>query len=491
MMKHMILLCIFFSSNACAQPKLSVNNTSSENLYPYRYKSGKFGYVNDSLQTRIEPQYDHAELFTEHGFAVITDSLGKKGIINKSDQLVMPTDYEYIRLFMLNDFTLAEVNSYYYTQWRFWEWEFLPGFSLSGGGSDKRLFDTKVKRIKKAVFVLEEKPRKIIEEIITDKSYVDKYFDIKTLDSNQVLIDNRLFKIEPNKIRSIASGVKGSLSPDTFAQLKKKHLHIIDKHGKRLSEKPFLEVDSVVFNLENKRIALETSLSSNRSITSAYQNAEGKYFIYPNFSKALPQLIHENEYAEDPTAEQLIRGLWLLASVPNSDFFLFMSFRDGKRFIRLLDTQGHWHQTLPSEIPFTILRPSGDILWPSQSEYIPQSMIPEGWMIRRINQEQDASLYNISLVKNEEVRHGIWNNEKKDWLITPVYDQVYRMNNIKHWRFQLNNEGIWGIMDKEGNVLIDPIYYTLRPDGWVTKEENGEYVYFYLHPQTLAELREK
>ena len=67
MMKHMILLCIFFSSNACAQPKLSVNNTSSENLYPYRYKSGKFGYVNDSLQTRIEPQYDHAELFTEHG----------------------------------------------------------------------------------------------------------------------------------------------------------------------------------------------------------------------------------------------------------------------------------------------------------------------------------------------------------------------------------------------------------------------------------------
>ena len=290
----MILLCILFFSNACAQTKLSVNNTLNENLYPYRDKAGKFGYVDENMQIHIEPQYDHAEFFTEHGFAVITDHLGKKGVINKSDQLVLPSEHEYIRLFMLNDFTLAEVNSYYYTRWRFWEWEFLPGFSLSGGGSDKRLFDTKVKRVKKAVFVLGQKPREIIEEVVTDKSYVDKYFDIKALDSNQVLIDNRLFKIEPKQVRSIASGVKGPLSPETFAQLKKKQLHLIDKHGKRLSEKPFLEVDSVVFNLENKRIALETSLSSNRSITSAYKNAEGAYFIYPNFSKALPQLIHEN-----------------------------------------------------------------------------------------------------------------------------------------------------------------------------------------------------
>lgn len=490
MMKHMILLCILFSSNACAQPKLSVNNTSNETLYPYRYKSGKFGYVNDSLQTRIEPQYTHAELFTEHGFAVITDSLDRKGVIDKNNKVIITTDYDAIQLHALNDFTLAQVLKTYYTRWRFWEWEFLPGFSFMGAGGDGRLFDTKVKRVKKTVFILGDKSRKVRSKRLTP-AYINKYFDIKTLDSNQVLIDDRLYEIRAKSAHFITSAIKDPLPQQTFSQQKDRRLHIIDRKGKRVKGKAYLAVDSIHLKVEDKRAMIPRARNGKGTIASVYQNVEGQYFIYPDFSKPLPQIIHKNKYADDPTAEELIRGLWLLASVPDSDYFLCMSYREGQRFIRFLDTRGKWHQTLPPDIPFTIVRPSGDILWPAQKHYIPQSQVPEGWKIDRISQLNDSSMYHISLSQDKTMRQGIWNAERKQWLIRPEYYEVYPMSNTQQWRYHSEYGGLWGILDYEGNILIKPTYSTLRADGWVTQWESGKSISFYLHPLTLNEFREK
>lgn len=490
MMKHMILLYILFSSNACAQPKLSVNNTSNEILYPYRYKSGKFGYVNDSLQTRIEPQYTHAELFTEHGFAVITDSLDKKGIIDKNNKVIIEPNYDAIRLHVLEDFTLGEVLKTYYTRWRFWEWEFLPGFSFMGSGGDGRLFDTKVKRVKKTVFILGDRSRKVRRKRLTS-TYFNKYFDIRTLDSNHVLIDDRLYDIGANGARFIASGIKEPLTQQTFSQQKDGHLHIIDRRGKQINGKVYQAVDSILFKVEDGQVMKPLSKSSNRAIASAYQNDEGLTFIYPDFSKPLPTLIHNNTYPDDPTVEELIRGLWLLASVPNSDYFLFMSYRDGERFLRFLDTQGNWHHMLPPGIPFTVVRPSGDILWPAQKHYIPQNQVPQGWKIDRISQLNDSSMYHITLSQDKTVRQGVWDAEKRQWLISPEYYEVYPMDNTQQWRYHSEYGGLWGILDYDGSVLIKPTYSTLRADGWVTERESGKSISFYLHPLTLKEFREK
>src|SRR5690606_5909314 len=218
MTKCMIFLCIMFSSSACAQPGSPVDDTPREVLYPYRDKSGEFGYADENLHIQIEPQYKSASVFTEHGFAVITDSKDKKGVIDQNNKLIIAPEYDVIHLHTLEDFTLAEVHESYYTRWRFWEWKFLPGFNLMGTGNDNRLFDTKVKRLKKTVFVLGDKPRKVRSERLTDNGYtVDKYFNISTLDSNQVLIDHRLYNIDLKSAHFLADGIREPLTEHTFA----------------------------------------------------------------------------------------------------------------------------------------------------------------------------------------------------------------------------------------------------------------------------------
>jgi len=480
-----------FSSSACAQPGSPVDDTPREVLYPYRDKSGEFGYADENLHIRIEPQYKTASLFTEHGFAVITDSKDKKGVIDQNNKVIIAPEYDVIQLHVLENFTIAEVHASYYTRWRFWKWKFLPGFNLMGGGNDNRLFDTKVKRLKKALFVFGDKTLKVRSEQLTDNEYpVDNYFDIITLDNNQVLIDHRLYNIDPNGAHFLAEGVKEPLTAHTFAQREGQRLYIMDRNGKHVSGKGYTLLDSIAFKVEDvpvvKRLTREYA-----PIASAYQNVEGLVFIYPDFSKPLPWLIHDNMHPDDPTAEELIRGLWMLASVPESDYFLFMSYREGERFFRFLDTQGNWHQTLPPGIPFTVVQRSGNIIWPGKEYYIPQNHVPEGWKIDRISPLSDSSMYHITLRQDKTVRQGIWDFEKKKWLIAPEYYQVYPLGNTRRWRYEPEYGGLWGIMDHSGNVLLKPTYSSLHPDGWVTQEENGEYISFYLHLQTLEEFREK
>lgn len=175
----MVLIGIILISNVCAQQESPVSKTLHTALYPYRDKSGRFGYADENLHIRIEPQYKMASLFTEHGFAVITDSLDRKGVIDKSNRVVLTPDYDHIQLHPVADFTLAEVFTSYYTRWRFWEWKFLPGFNLMGSSRDNRLFDTKVKRLKKSVFILGYKNRKVWCKRMTDAGYASTYIDIK------------------------------------------------------------------------------------------------------------------------------------------------------------------------------------------------------------------------------------------------------------------------------------------------------------------------
>lgn len=486
MCKFMILLGMMISHIACAQQE----PIAKEQLYPYLDREGQFGYVDENLQMRIQPQYKTASLFTEQGFAVITDSLDRKGVIDKNNKVIITADYDAIQLYALNNATIAEVYRYYYTRWRFWEWEFLPGFSFMGSGDDGRLFDTKVKRLKKTVFVLGDKPKKVKSERLTDKGYVNKYFNIKTLDSNQILIDGSLYTIGVNGERLMASNIKDPITKYSFAQEKDKHLYIIDHKGKRINEKAYTLLDSITFKVEGVPVGKHLARDY-APIASAYQNTEGLVFIYPDFSKPLPQHIHDNRHPDDPSVEELIRGLWMLASVPDSDYFIFMSFRDGKRFFRFLDTQGNWHKTIPSHIPFTVVLPSGNIIWPAREHYILPLQVPEGWKIDRITALKEDSLYHITLQRDKEVRQGVWDFNKKQWLITPDYYEVYLMDNTRCWRFHSEYGGLWGVMDHNGTVLIEPTYSTLRSDGWVTQKESGKYISFYLHPQTLEELREK
>jgi len=491
MTKFMVLLCVLLTGSACAQQQQPVSDRLQETLYPYRDKSGKFGYADENMHIKIAPQYKRASLFTGQGFAVITDSLDKQGVIDQNNKVIIDPEYDAIQLHTLEDFTLAEVHESSYTRWRFWEWKFLPGFNLMGTGNDNRLFDTKVERLKKTLFILGYKPRKIRSERLTDNGYtVDKHFDISTLDSNQVLIDGRLYNIDLKGAHFLTDGIREPLTEHTFAQRKGQRLYIVDCNGKQVNRKGYILLDSIAFKVEDVPVG-KLLTREYAPIAAAYRNEEGHIFIYPDFSKPLPWLIHDNMHPGDPTAEELIGGLWMLASIPESDYFVFMSFRDGERFFRFLDTQGNWHQTLPPGVPFTVIQRSGNILWPAKEYYIPENEIPEGWKIDRISPLTDSSMYHITLRQDKAVQQGIWDYDKQRWLIAPEYYEVYPMDNPRYWRYHSEHDGLWGLMNDLGKVLIKPTYYSLHPDGWVSREENDEVISFYLNPSTLKEYREK
>lgn len=350
--KFMILLGGLFTSNASAQHNLSAVKLPHGPIYPYRDKSGKFGYADESLRIHIQPQYHTAGLFTPQGFAIITDSLGRKGVIDTNNTKIIPALYDQIHLSETEDFTLVETYHWYDVRWRFWEWQFLPGFSFLGARGDNRLFDTKVKRLKRTVLILRDRPKKVRRECLTDNGLKNNYFKLRILDGNQILIDDRLYQIRANGAHFLAAGVKELLSSQTLAQHKNQRLYLINRKGKRLKGQRYRTIDAIPMRLGADLLMTPLARASSRPIATTYQNDEGRIFIYPDFSKAFPLLINENPRPEDPSAKALIQGLWLLASVPRSDYFVCISNLNGKQYYRFLDRQGNWHRNLPPSISF-------------------------------------------------------------------------------------------------------------------------------------------
>lgn len=110
----MVLLWTILTASACAQQ----TPVATEQLYPYRDREGRFGYVDQNFHTRIQPQYKTASLFTKHGFAVVTDSLDRQGVINRDNKVIIEAGYNStpIHSFELDNFTLAEVRKTDYSR---------------------------------------------------------------------------------------------------------------------------------------------------------------------------------------------------------------------------------------------------------------------------------------------------------------------------------------------------------------------------------------
>lgn len=484
----MILFWTMFTGSAYAQQAVAVKQP----LYPYLSKDGLFGFADEHLTLQIPPKYKAVSLFTRQGYSVVTDSLGKKGVIDIRKGMVLPITNESIQLFELDDFTLAAVSNAYYSRLRFWEWKFLPGFNLMGTGNDKRLFDTKVKRIKKTVFILGGKNQKVKSARITPSGYYMNNFNISILDNNQVLIDGALYKISSKGARLMTKGIQDTLAGHRFAQRRGNRLYILDRDGNPVGTKGYALLDSLEFIVNDLPHTVQLNSSGFQAICRAYKDEEGKVFIYPDFSKQLPRILSGKLPENDSRAEDVIRGIWRIAAIPGSDYFLFMHYQDGKRIFWFLDRQGNWHANLPSEVPFTVTLPSGDILWPQSDRFISDDQVPDQWEIRTISRLGESSGYRIAIGQGKTTRQGIWDIDKNQWLIRPKYYQVYPLgDNKRRWAFQPEKSGLWGIMDQQGEVLVKPVYYSITREGWVQLQENGRYISFYLDLKTLRPFREK
>lgn len=496
MKKYMAFLWTIIVSSTCGAQQPGGQAPSSEPLHPYLGKDGRYGYVEAGFRVSISPQYKLAGPFNEQGYAVVANDENRYGVINMANETVIPLIYEHVSLTTLEDYTVAETQESYRADYRFWNWRFLPGFNIIGGSSDKRLFDTKVSREKQTLWVLGPKHRKISSKAETKPTFGNAYFRITALENNRLWADGNLYAIGDRGARRLASHIK--IPSDSFPYLQRlgDNVRVVDPNGKPIDRRIFTPVDSASLKMSNSKLITVSFIHKNqRKQPTFYRDREGHYYCYPDFGKPLPDTVQNTPPDEDGISVQKVlqEQLWMIAPVPNSDYFVLMGFDDGTRFFRFLDTQGNMHRTLPPDIPFSVtVEPTGSIIWPDIDHYIGPKQVPEGWSAHAIRQLDDMPLYIVTIQKGKTQRQGVWNVDTQQWHIAPDYYSVAPLDSdFEQWAFQPDNkDDLWGIIDTHGDVKVPPRYRSISPDSYVQlPTDDGRNLSFYLHLPSLRELR--
>lgn len=489
---YILLLAVMIYNIAYAQKgtQAPLVNSEDSSLYLYLDKSGNYGYADQNMNIRIPAQYKTASPFSRQGYAVVSTAENKKGVIDRNNKLIIPYQNQEIHLLQLEDYTLIQTQQKYHTHWRFWQWKFLPGISFIGSSGDKRLFDTRVKRIKNSVFILGDKIRKIYSRSISDDIFIDKYFNIKTLDSNQIIIDHHLYTIDKHGAHYLAKYITELTAEHTFIQQEGNLLNFINRKGKRINKKKYVLLDAIELQVDNSTYFFEL-IKNHNYIAQLYSDQEGQFFIYPDFSKALPLRIEQQGQPNGPSTKALLDHMLTIYSVPKSKYFVTYSFIQDKRYIRFLDTEGRWHDSLPEEVYFMLTDFTGRILWPEKQRYTKGIQLDEGWRIKDIIDLLQDSFIRVIIQNDKQQRQGVWDYKKQKWVIAPKFYSLFRMDNDSYWQYSLKKDGLFGIIDSTGNKLTEPLYSSISTSSFVTKKVNGTNIYFYLHLPTLKEFREK
>src|SRR5690554_4287145 len=139
--KEVTLIWIFFIFIYCqGQAFQNMKEDNEQELYPYLGRNNLYGYADKDGNVIMKPQYDEVDFFY-NGIAVVRKKGEKEILINKKNEVIpIPQEYDELYLYPTFDQVFIEVKKYTTNRLRFWQWEFLPGFHIIGGGSsDNRL----------------------------------------------------------------------------------------------------------------------------------------------------------------------------------------------------------------------------------------------------------------------------------------------------------------------------------------------------------------
>lgn len=490
-----LVLAVFLLSglqSSCPQPAAKAPFISMQ-LFPFLAENGLYGYADSAMNIIITPQYRMVTVFTKTGYAVVQNGELKYGVIDRANKLVMPIKYSAITLLETQGFTLATSELQYHNNLRFWDWKFLPGLSVIGGGSkDKRLFNTTVQRTEKRLSVLENQQTVAVLRAAAALSYTIG-FKIKNLTENKLLINNTLYEISQNGVNKLAGNIFGVLDGGLLLQAVGAYYQVIDLQGKRKTSARYRQSDTLHFNINGQALGINVAGNGTAETKKAdlFLNENNDQFIYPDLSKKFP-LDLNNNVPGIATAELLMQNVWTLDAIPQSDRFLIRFYHNGNFNYRMVDTLGNWHNDYRKFKHFTAVYATGDIVWPPVNSIIPDNMVPENAHITSYCRvKKNHPLYTITISQQSKEKMGVWDDEKGNWICYPKYNYIAALSDdLVYWavkeernsRFQLYNL-------QERKVLTEPVYHDMNADGMVSKYENGKYLYFYFDWVTQREFR--
>ncbi|WP_169719477.1 WG repeat-containing protein [Olivibacter sitiensis] len=457
-------------------------------LYPYLAENGLYGYVDEQLDLVVPARYRSASPFTSTGFAIVSDENNRYGVINSAGALVVPLEYKTVYVEVLGKHTLLWTVRTYNSPLRFWEWRFLPGF---WGASDRRLFDTQVKRSHLCITVLESGQRIYSERVLSELAY-GYYFNIKKVDDTHFIRDGILYEIGRKRCRALAKHVFGQSDDGLLLQKMGDYYRLISVKGKAVGKRRFRYQDHLTYEIEGRRhiLNLVSTYDYLHRVAHLFQDSDGEQYFFPDLTKAFPKSIAAQVH-KDLVADTLIQNSMLAASMPHTDRFIFRRFNRGSNTFEywMLDTVGNWHANVPEDNRFSVVSQAGDILWPSIEDIIPLDAVASGWKPSRYaSVDEDRQLYKVTIRRDKEERMGIWNVAERKWQWKPEHAYIRYLGN-GYWTFKSIQDAKYGLYQlSTSQVLISPRYHDMNGNGMVAYyDEAGQYIRFYVDWKTQRE----
>lgn len=494
--KIISFIFFFLACISCQAQVVDTMPMPNDVVYPYLGANDQYGYADAEGQVIVEPQYLQAGFF-HHGIAwVRTEGYHDKIIDCDYDSIPLPEPYDELRLRDMPTHAFIETTRFFTNRWRFWEWRFLPGFSIIGGGSsDSRLFDTEVAREESTLYW--GKGLKKVKSKKGDRGGNETVFYVQDRGEGVVQIDHELFRMEEGHLSRLATDVEPYKTVDGGYLLQKRmggHFRLIDHHGNAASRERFKSISEFLVRVAGKEVVLKSRRGIDRPRTrmELYRNRENQVFVYPDLEKEFPTAIEPYPLDDSISAETILTRAQNIASIPNTDRFIIVA--DFGKTIHVVDTKGKWHDPKDNQRDFKVLSAGvNNILWPTPGFFMENAEIPEGWKLKYIREIRRSAkeLFLVRVENEDNSAEGVWDRENQQWLMEPMYHRINVWTyHAPYVAFQKEKDGLWGFYDLERRKEhIPPRYNRVQGGGWVGVDSEPRSQLFYLDIRNKREFR--
>ncbi len=499
---------VSFNSGLLAQGK------QNSALFPWLAKSKKMGYCDVNGKLVIEPMFEVANPFV-NGYAVVGDK-NNYGVIDEFGKIIVPVQYSNIELQKKGRFTLLIQKKEYNSWMRFWNWKILPDFNVLSTNSSGPFLATKVPR---AVWTIKHLPdQKILFNGNRSDAEGGKYWknswsptsgipdDINISSAGNILmVGNNLYQLGTDqKLKKIANNVFDIIDSNAVITFEKNAYFKSSLTEGKIEN--YIAIDSIMVSVgSNKTIEIKKRNAGVYPFatitTDLFKDKTGKTYFFPDLEKPFPTNIADYKTSnETVSAEEIMAKAFVVASIPDSKYFLVVS-AFGKRPTNsalLLDGDGKWNTNIPVYEGFEKMLPNGEMFFTRAEK---KGILNNTLDFKILPFDREAYPINFSPIMfigkdAASKKYGIYNVLSEKWQIMHLYNFLtttieagVAVYSLEESRTKNEKYGLLNI--KNHSQITAAIYDKITADGYAYKTENEQQIKFYINLNTGKEYREQ